>query len=105
MEKCLVCQGSGKIHETRKSFFGQFTSLKECSKCVGRGTIHSKKCHQCGGRGLAQKSQEVSIKAPAGINDGEMIRLPGLGEVSQSGISGDLNVKIHVRKHSIFKRE
>ena len=105
IEKCSVCQGSGKIHETRKSFFGQFTSLKECSKCVGRGTIHSKKCHQCGGRGLAQKSQEVSIKVPAGINDGEMIRLPGLGEVSQSGISGDLYVKIHVRKHSIFKRE
>lgn len=105
MERCSVCQGSGKIHETRRSFFGQFTSLKECNKCLGKGTIPSKKCHQCGGKGLMQKSQEISVKVPVGINDGEMIRMPGLGEASQGGISGDLYVKIYVRKQNIFKRE
>jgi molecular chaperone DnaJ len=105
MEKCPACGGAGKVHETKKSFFGAFTSVKECDKCFGRGKIPSKKCPMCKGVGVAAKKEEVAIKIPAGIYDGEMIKMSGTGEAVAGGITGDLYVKIHARPHHEFRRE
>ncbi len=102
---CPVCQGSGKIHETKRSFFGTFTSLNECSNCHGRGRVPEKKCPACRGEGAFPKSEEVKIKIPAGMEDGQMIKLSGQGEAMPYGISGDLYVKIHSRPHPLFRRE
>jgi len=105
MEKCPVCQGVGRVHETKKSFFGIFTSLKECSKCLSKGSIPSKKCSICKGQGVFIKTEEIDIHVPAGIHNGEIIKLPGSGEAMPGGVSGDLYVKINVAKHSVFRRE
>lgn len=104
-QKCSACQGAGKIHETRKSFFGVFTTYKECGKCSGKGSIPEKKCSSCKGDGVLMKNEEVIVKIPSGIQNGEMIKIIGMGEALASGIAGDLYVKIHVAKHSVFRRE
>ena len=104
-KKCAHCQGAGRVHETKRSILGSFTNLRECDKCFGKGTAPSKKCSPCGGQGVLRKSGEIRIKIPSGINDGEMIKMAGLGEAIPRGVSGDLYVKIHVREHEIFRRE
>ncbi len=105
MEKCSFCQGAGRIHETKKSFFGAFTSQRECEKCSGKGSIPSKKCSSCKGRGVLTKNEEVTIQIPPGIENGEMIKIAGMGEAVANGVAGDLYVKIYVARHSIFSRE
>lgn len=105
LEKCSICQGTGKIQETRRSFFGSFTSYTECGNCFGKGTVPKQKCNQCKGKGILAKNEEIQIKVPAGIRDGEMIKIPQMGEAISGGITGDLYIKIHVCKHPIFRRE
>lgn len=104
-KKCETCNGQGKVRETKKSFIGVFTSVRECDACAGSGTIPEDKCSGCKGQGVLRKQEEISIHVPAGIENGEMIRLSGMGEAVQRGISGDLYVKISVLPHKSLKRE
>lgn len=104
-ETCSFCQGSGTVRESRKSFFGTFTSLKECERCRGRGQIPKKECPACRGRGVVMASEEIVINIPVGIQPGEMIRLQGKGEAESAGTPGDLYVKIHIAPHPLFRRE
>ena len=64
-----------------------------------------KKCPECRGHGIVSRTEEISINIPAGIENGEMIRMSGLGEASTSGVAGDLYIKIHVKPHPLFRRE
>lgn len=105
LEKCNACQGSGRVHESRRSIFGAITTLKECAKCSGKGSMPSKKCLVCKGYGVLKKSEEFVVKIPAGIQDGEVISMPTMGEAVANGVPGDLYVKVNVRKHPVFKRE
>lgn len=105
MEKCALCNGQGQIHETKKSFLGTFSSIRACEACAGSGSVPSKKCTSCKGSGVLKKQEEVSVVIPAGIRDGEMIRLTSMGEAISGGISGDLYIKINVLSHPVFKRE
>ena len=105
MEKCPACQGAGKIHESRRSIFGAVSSFRECAKCSGKGTIPVKKCSACSGHGVSKKSEEITVKVPPGIRDGEAISLPGMGEAVAGGTAGDLYVKFSVGKHPVFRRE
>ena len=102
---CLRCQGLGKIHETKRSFFGTITALVECDSCRGRGKIPEKKCSFCRGEGVLPKKEEVMIKIPPAIEDGQMIKLSGQGEAMFGGVPGDLYTKIHVKPHPVFRRE
>lgn len=104
-EKCPACQGAGKIHESRRSVFGAVSSFRECTKCAGKGTIPIKKCSACSGHGVSKKSEEITVKIPPGIRDGEAVSLPGMGEAVSGGVAGDLYVKFAVGKHPVFKRE
>lgn len=105
LKKCTTCNGQGKVNETRRSFMGSFATVRECPTCHGRGEVPEKPCHVCSGLGVHKKSEEIKVIIPAGINDGEMIRLSGKGEAAAGGVAGDLYVKIHVERHPIFKRE
>jgi len=105
LKNCSICQGSGTIRETKRSFFGTFTSLKECSRCQGKGKIPEKPCAVCNGYGILKKKEEVAVKIPAGIQNGEMIKLSGKGEAVSQGIGGDLYIKIHVQPHPVFSKE
>lgn len=102
---CPKCNGKGKVHETKKSFFGTFSSVSECSACFGAGEVPSEKCHICHGAGVLKKEEEITIKIPAGIENGEMIRLSGVGEAVQGGASGDLYAQIHVLSHPEWRRD
>ncbi len=105
MKTCSTCNGKGQIHEARTSFLGSFTSVRTCPTCNGRGKIPVQKCRNCAGLGVVRKQEEISIRIPAGINDGEMIRMSGMGEAVAGGISGDLYIKIHVKKHPFFRKD
>ncbi|MAF59515.1 MAG: molecular chaperone DnaJ [Candidatus Pacebacteria bacterium] len=105
MESCNACNGKGQIHETRSSLLGTFTSVRTCTTCGGAGKVPKVKCKSCKGHGVLRKEQEIAVAIPAGINDGEMIRLTGAGEALKGAVSGDLYIKIHVEPHERFRKE
>ncbi len=88
LKTCGTCNGKGKIHETKTSFLGTFTTTRTCSTCNGLGKIPTLKCKKCHGLGVLQKQEQFSIKIPAGIESGEVIRLSGAGEA----IAGALQI-------------
>jgi len=102
---CTTCNGKGKIHESRRSFIGTFTSTRDCETCGGSGNIPKERCETCGGIGVVKGREEITIQIPAGIENGEIIRMTGKGEAIPHGIPGDLYIKIHVSPHPVFKRE
>lgn len=105
METCKTCNGAGKVHETRNSPLGAFTSVRACAACEGTGKIPKEKCATCSGHGVLRREEELSIQIPQGIDGGEMIRMPGRGEAVKGGRSGDLYVKVHVQPHPVFRKE
>ena len=105
IKTCETCNGKGTLRETRRSLLGSFTTQKTCTECHGTGKIPKEKCHTCHGAGIQKKEQEITVRIPAGIEVGEMIRLTGAGEAIQGGVSGDLYIKIHVKPHAIFKKD
>ena len=102
LEKCTTCNGGGRVHETRNSILGQFTSVRACTMCDGSGKIPKEKCPECKGHGVLRKQEEIRINIPAGIDNGEMIRMTAQGEAIKTGVAGDLYVKIHVKPHATF---
>lgn len=102
---CPTCNGNGRIRETRQSVLGSFQTVKECSTCKGTGKVPKEKCGHCAGAGIVRSEDEIEINIPAGIHDGEMIRMTGRGEAIQNGTPGDLYVKIHVKPHEHIQRE
>ncbi len=102
---CTSCNGNGKVRETRQSILGSFTTVRECTVCDGHGSIPKVACATCGGRGVIKSEEEIQIAIPAGIEDGEMIRMTGRGEAVRHGTPGDLYVKVHVQKHPSILRE
>ncbi|HEX4799242.1 MAG TPA: molecular chaperone DnaJ [Candidatus Paceibacterota bacterium] len=104
MITCATCNGNGRIHETRQSILGQFATVRECSACHGSGKIPKEKCPDCRGMGVARTEETIDISIPAGIEPGEMIRMPGRGEAIKGGTPGDLYVKVHIQRHKTINR-
>lgn len=102
---CPACNGKGKLHETRRSFLGSFTSVRVCGACRGAGKVPEEKCPHCRGFGVMRKEAEIIVNIPPGISDGEVIRLAGAGEAVAGGAPGDLYAKIYVKKHPLFHKE
>ena len=105
MMTCKQCNGQGKIHEAKRSFLGTISSTKICEVCLGAGEVPKEVCDKCKGKGILRREEEISISIPAGIRDGEMVRMTGYGEAIQKGTAGDLYIKINVTPHPVFKRE
>lgn len=105
METCKNCNGNGKIHETKNSILGTITSVRGCDNCLGTGKVPKEKCKDCKGLGVARREEEISIAIPAGVDNGEMIRLTGAGEAVAGGVAGDLYIKLHISPNPIFKKE
>ncbi len=102
---CGTCRGSGRIHEERRTIMGTVSTARECSNCGGSGTVPKERCEKCKGTGVQREQGEMKIAVPAGIENGEMIRLIGQGEAILNGSPGDLYVKIHVEPHKTLRRE
>ena len=105
MVKCSACNGQGRVHDTKRTILGTFSTVKECDVCHAKGQVPAEKCPTCRGAGLKRGQEEIEILVPAGIKDGEVIRFSGKGEAAAGGIAGDLYVKIHVAPHKEFRRE
>ena len=105
MVTCKKCNGQGKIHETKRSFFGVISNVKTCEECHGTGEIPKEFCEKCKGKGIVRSEEEISVVVPMGIRDGEMIRMAGHGEAISRGTAGDLYIKINVTPHETFKRD
>jgi molecular chaperone DnaJ len=105
MTTCQTCNGKGSLRETRNSIFGTFTQERLCPRCKGKGEVPETPCETCHGEGVAKREEEIRVVIPAGVDDGEMIRMPGRGEATSSGGAGDLYVKLHVRPDTRFARE
>ncbi len=102
---CTTCNGQGKIHDTKKTFMGMIQTVKNCDTCQGKGKIPEEKCHDCRGAGIHNMKEDVQVHIPAGISNGEMIRMSQMGEAVAGGTSGDLYIKINVGSHKLWKRE
>lgn len=105
METCRTCNGQGKIHEAKRTILGTISSTKVCDACLGSGEVPKEKCEKCHGKGTLRKEEEISIAVPAGIRNGEMVRMSGMGEAIPKGTAGDLYIKINVTPHVVFRRD
>lgn len=98
---CTTCGGAGQVRMQQ----GFFSVQQSCPACKGAGTIISDPCVDCHGRGRVRKNKTLSVKVPAGVDDGDRIRLSGEGEAGRNGgPPGDLYVEIRVKTHKIFQR-
>jgi len=101
-ETCTTCGGAGQVRMQQ----GFFSVQQTCPACKGVGTTISDPCRDCHGRGRTRKTRTLSVKVPAGVDDGDRIRLSGEGEAGRNGgPSGDLYVELRVSKHKIFERD
>ena len=99
---CSTCHGQGQVRMQQ----GFFSIQQTCPSCGGAGTIIVDHCKQCRGNGRTEESKTLSVKIPAGVDNGDKIRLQGEGEAGfRGGKSGDLYVQIRVKDHPVFKRE
>jgi molecular chaperone DnaJ len=105
MKTCPTCEGKGKITETRNSMFGAFSTVTTCTTCSGAGSIPTEPCKECKGAGITKGEKTVRVAIPAGIENGEMVRISGGGEAIQNGTPGDLYVKIRVKAHPLFEKD
>jgi len=105
MKTCDTCKGSGQVVMQTRTIFGNIQQASVCPKCKGSGKVPEKVCSVCHGKGTQKKSQKVSLKIPAGIDDGATIPLREHGEAIANGPKGDLYVNIRVKPHKKFTRE
>ncbi len=99
---CTTCNGAGQVRMQR----GHFSVQQACPACKGVGTVISDPCPDCHGRGRVRKTKTLSVKVPAGVDDGDRIRLSGEGEAGRNGgPAGDLYVEIRTNPHKIFTRD
>ncbi len=100
--QCSTCGGAGQVRMQQ----GFFSIQQTCPACKGAGTMISDPCESCHGRGRVRKTRTLSVKVPAGVDDGDRIRLSGEGEAGRNGgPAGDLYVEIRVNPHKIFARQ
>ncbi|MBA2404598.1 MAG: molecular chaperone DnaJ [Bdellovibrionales bacterium] len=99
---CETCQGHGEIRRQQ----GFFTIAQPCPRCHGSGQMIKDPCETCSGRGRTKKREKLSVKVPAGIDEGQRLKLSGQGDAgSNGGPGGDLFVLIHLQEHEFFKRD
>jgi molecular chaperone DnaJ len=101
-ESCSTCGGHGQVRMQQ----GFFSVQQTCPNCRGKGTTISDPCNSCHGAGRVKEHKSLSVEVPAGVDNGDRIRLSGEGEAGDAGASqGDLFVQIHVKPHPIFERD
>ncbi|ERJ13673.1 molecular chaperone DnaJ [Haloplasma contractile] len=103
---CNRCNGRGVINQVQQTLLGRMQTQTACPDCNGKGKVIKDKCPECRGRGINSKTAKIKIKIPAGIDDGQQIRIRGKGNAGlNGGPSGDLYVYFNVKKHKFYTRE
>jgi molecular chaperone DnaJ len=101
VETCKTCHGAGQVRMQQ----GFFSVQQTCSTCRGQGKIIKNPCQSCHGSGVSERQQTLEVTIPAGVDNGDRIRLTGKGEAVGDGQSGDLYVEVVVREHEVFQRD
>jgi molecular chaperone DnaJ len=105
LKTCPTCHGAGQQTRVMNTMFGAVQQAVTCETCRGRGRVPEKVCSVCKGSGTERRKQTITLKVPAGIDDGATIRLKERGEAVANGAKGDLYVHIRVKAHKKFTRE
>ncbi len=104
-ETCSKCGGKGQVAYTQQSLFGMTRSIQACPDCRGTGKLIKDKCPDCYGSGYITRKKKIQVSVPAGIDDGQSIRISGKGEPgTNGGPRGDLLVEVSVSRHPVFQR-
>jgi molecular chaperone DnaJ len=105
-QRCTTCQGKGEVRQVRQTFLGSMVQVTTCPACNGAGEVITKPCPACRGRGLERKTLKKTISIPAGIDNGQQMRLAGEGQPgANNGPNGNLYIEIQVQPHKFFHRK
>ncbi len=105
-ETCPKCGGKGKVVYSQQSLFGMVQNVQSCPDCNGTGQIIKEKCPDCRGTGYIASKKKIQVSIPAGIDDGQSVRIREKGEPGvNGGPRGDLLVEVVVSRHPIFQRQ
>ncbi len=104
--KCAKCGGRGQINVTQQTIFGMAQTIKTCPDCNGKGEIIKEKCPDCNGKGYKSIRKKINITIPAGVDDGNSLKLAGRGDPGiNGGERGDLIIQIFVKEDPLFERD
>lgn len=102
---CGECGGAGEVRAVRRTILGNLVTAAPCPRCHGAGQEISEPCTECRGRGRVEVSETLTVRIPAGVEDGAQLRVTGRGQAGlRGGRAGDLYVAIHVAPHDVFQR-
>ena len=102
---CETCRGAGEVAHVQRSFLGEIRTLRPCAACRGFGSIIPDPCRECSGDGRVRSRRTLTVKIPAGVDNGTRVQLSEQGEVGPGGgPAGDLYVEIHITPHDTFTR-
>ena len=105
-QRCSKCGGYGQIQQRVSGFFGMSVRITPCPACGGKGTVVTDPCGACSGTGRARKKRVLTVHTPAGVHDGQIIRIRGEGEPGRDGTSrGDLHCYVRIRPHPLLARD
>lgn len=103
--RCSVCEGRGQLQRVYgQNRFSTFVTVEPCRTCQGRGQIIERPCETCRGAGKEKKMKKIKIEIPPGVEDGMAMQMRGEGEAGESGVPGDLVVRMRVKQHPQFER-
>ncbi|MHC1782908.1 MAG: molecular chaperone DnaJ [Anaerolineaceae bacterium] len=103
--KCATCGGRGEVRQMRQTFLGSMVQVTTCPTCSGVGEVNNSPCHVCRGRGLERKKIRRTVNIPAGVDNGNQIRLAGEGQPGAfGGPNGNLYIEVQVKNHKYFRR-
>ncbi len=106
IETCKTCGGSGRVSRVQRTILGNMQVQSACEDCHGEGKRYAKLCTKCGGRGTVVETATLKVRIPAGIDEGESIRLTGQGEAGErGGPGGDLYLRVRVQPDKRFERD
>ncbi len=105
IKDCAACEGKGRRVYMRQTLLGRFQSVSDCPECRATGKVPEVRCSVCKGKGIVRKLDKIDFKIPAGIEQGQILRMNGKGNTGQSGQAGDLLIEINIRPHKEFSRK
>lgn len=106
VKECFSCRGTGQVQQIKRTFFGTVTKYVVCPECSGEGSRPERSCNVCKGEGRIQEKEKIKVTVPAGMDSNQVLKIKGQGEAGRrGGSSGDLYLRILVKKHPIFQRK
>ncbi|HAQ07045.1 MAG TPA: molecular chaperone DnaJ [Bacillus bacterium] len=106
VDTCKHCHGSGQLNVEQNTPFGRIVNRRVCHYCSGTGKEIKEKCNTCSGTGKVTRRNKIHVKIPAGVDDGQQLRVAGKGEAGiNGGPAGDLYIVFHIRSHEFFERD